>query len=116
MKHTRTTSRAAYDEIRRTGTLSKQRWLVYRALYHNGPLTSRELDQLMAKPDEAAASYHKRLSELERLGVAGVVGKKTCTITGMKAQLWDVTDSTPKPREKKKRCPHCNQPMRSTRT
>lgn len=87
----RETSIEAYNKIREAGTLSKQRWVVYDCLFHHGPMTSRELDHRLSSPGDHAASYHKRLSELERMGFVKVVGEGKDGITGYRAVLWDVT-------------------------
>lgn len=86
----RQTSIQAYREIEAKGLLSKVRWLVYSHLYTHGPLTGSELNSQMG-----GVGYHKRLSELERLGVATTVGRKTCSVTGMECELWDVTANLP---------------------
>lgn len=86
----RQTSIQAYREIEAKGLLSKVRWLVYAHLYTHGPLTGSELNSQMG-----GVGYHKRLSELERLGVVATVGRRTCSITGMECELWDVTANLP---------------------
>jgi len=86
----RQTSIQAYREIEARGLLSKVRWLVYAHLYTHGPLTGSELNTQMG-----GVGYHKRLSELERLGVATTVGRKTCSITRRECELWDVTAYLP---------------------
>jgi len=87
---TRQTSIAAYNQIKADGTLSKMRWIVYDCLFRHGPLTSREVDNGLG-PGEDRPSYHKRLSELERMGVVTTVGRKVCSVTGKECELWDVT-------------------------
>jgi hypothetical protein len=91
----RATSNRAYREIKRSGLLSRMRWRVYRTVFHHGPLTAHELDNHLASPEETKTSYHKRLSELQRVGVCRVVGERPCSITGRNALLWDVTDALP---------------------
>jgi hypothetical protein len=98
----RQTSLAAYNEIRESGLLSRMRWVVYDHLYHHGPLTRTEVDLNLKRDDEVNPSYHKRLSELERVGVVTTVGRKTCAITGKECELWDVTDALPIPVEPNK--------------
>jgi len=75
--------------------LSRTRLLVYRALYALGPMTAHELDAVLAHRSEVSASYHKRLSELLRMGVVANVGERPCRITRMTAVLWDVTSALP---------------------
>jgi hypothetical protein len=91
----RKTSRAAYDAIRANGTLSLARWQVYDLLFFRGPMTGSEVDAALMKPGAARGHRHKRLSELERLGLAARVGERPCTVTGNRAELWDVTDFVP---------------------
>jgi len=86
----RQTSIQAYREIEAKGLLSRVRWLVYAHLYANGPLTGTELNAQMG-----GVGYHKRLSELERLGVVRTVGRKRCSVTGMECETWDVTANLP---------------------
>lgn len=90
----RQTSVQTYSQIQANGLLSRMRWLVYDYLFRHGPATSREIDDGMRSPGEVRPSYHKRLSELERLGVACVVGEKVDS-TGHTAVLWDVTSALP---------------------
>lgn len=79
------------------------RWRVYETLYRYGAMTGRELDQLMACPKETRTSYHKRLPELEYMGVAYVVEERCCRVTGQLACVWDVTDGLPGPPPKPQR-------------
>lgn len=88
----RQTSILAYEAIKSSGKLSDMRWRVYDFLYRNGPLTGRELDAAMASPGETRTSYHKRLGELERMGLACIVTERNCHVTGHLAIEWDVTD------------------------
>ena len=94
----RQTSILAYEAIKASGKLSDMRWRVYDFLYKNGPLTGRELDAKMASPNETRTSYHKRLTELERMGLVCIVTERNCHVTGHMAIEWDVTDKKePKP-------------------
>jgi len=86
----RQTSIQAYQQIEANGLLSRVRWLVYAHLFHHGPLTGSELNSQMS-----GVSYHKRLSELERLGVVQTCGRRRCTITDMECEQWDVTANLP---------------------
>ena len=88
----RQTSILAYEAIKSSGKLSDMRWRVYDFLYRNGPLTGRELDAKMASPNETRTSYHKRLTELERMGLVCIVTERNCHVTGHLAIEWDVTD------------------------
>ncbi len=93
----RDTSLATYRAIQQQGLLSRMRWVVYNTLFSHGPLTSRELDHRLSAggKSEDRPSYHKRLSELERLGVIRTVGKRPCGITGRTVYAWDVTSQLP---------------------
>lgn len=87
----RQTSILAYEAVKASGKLSDMRWRVYDFLYKYGPLTGRELDAKMASPNETRTSYHKRLSELERMGLAYIVAERICFVSGHQAIVWDVT-------------------------
>lgn len=91
----RDTSLLAYRQIKEEGLLSRMRFVVYDHLFHHGPLTAVELSSQLKGPKEVSPSYHKRLSELERLGVVRTVDRRECSITGREAELWDVTSRLP---------------------
>lgn len=88
----RQTSIDVYTKIKSEGLLSRMRWLAYEALYLNGPLTGKELDQLLGTD-----SAHKRLSELKTLGVIDDSGERirACRISGENVIEWDVTTNLP---------------------
>lgn len=88
----RQTSIDVYTKIKAEGLLSRMRWRVYEALYLNGPLTGKELDQLLGTD-----SAHKRLSELKALGVIEDSGEKVraCRVSGENVIEWDVTSNLP---------------------
>lgn len=75
--------------------ISDARWRVYEWLFHHGPLTGRELNAGLARPGEASASFHKRLSELRDMRLVAEVGVRPCTVSGEHAIAWDVTDHVP---------------------
>lgn len=91
----RTTSIKAYNHIRDEGLLGAKQQKVYACLFWTGPLTGRELNKELSLFDQSSAGYHKRLSELETMGVVREVGKRECNITGREVILWDVTDRIP---------------------
>jgi hypothetical protein len=91
----RQTSHAAYEEIRARGLLSEMRLNVYSYLYRNGPMTAGELAAGMMRSNEPHPSYHRRLHELEKLGVAFRHGERPCRVTGFNAEVWDVNDKLP---------------------
>lgn len=86
----RQTSIQAYQQIEAHGLLSRVRWVVYSHLFRHGPLTGSELNSQLG-----GVSFHKRLSELERLGVVYTMGKRNCDVTGMECEQWDVTAGLP---------------------
>jgi hypothetical protein len=68
-----------------------------------GPVTNWALEALRCLPGATASeleSFHevkdgrlrKRLSDLRAKGLARVVGKRKCRITGMNAQIWEATE------------------------
>jgi hypothetical protein len=89
----RQTSILAYESIKASGKLSEMRWKVYDFLFSNGPLTSRELDAKMATPGETRLSYHKRLSELESMGLVYEIEDRICPVTNHLVIVWDVTNA-----------------------
>jgi hypothetical protein len=94
----RRTSINAYRKIQADGTLSQMRWAVYDYLFHHGPLTGSEITEGLRFNGQVSHSFHKRLSELEVMGVAEIVGERVCKVTGFNCILWDVTDlATPIP-------------------
>lgn len=110
---TRRTSLDAFRKITQEGLLTKRRLEVYEALYHHGPCTASELaETLPGKQNRTIGSnVHARLGELRTVGVAMELPPRTCSISGMKTIVWQVTDQLPdnaKLKEKKlKLCPHC---------
>ena len=96
MRIPRRTSREAYDAIHEDQLLSSVRARVYYRLYHNGPLTGAELNDLISTRTGVTPGFHKRLSELKDLGVVYEVEERECTVTGRKAIAWDVTEHLPK--------------------
>jgi len=93
----RETSLLIYEEIRTKGLLSKMRWTVYECLFRHGPMTGAELNERLTPPTARSRqpNFSKRLSELERRGLAQRVGRATCGTTGHEAELWDVTTGMP---------------------
>ena len=91
----RNTSAMAYHAIKANGLLSRMRWLVYDCLYQHGPLTGNEVNERLKSPGQVAPSYHKRLSELETLGVVRTIGVRACSVTGRECEEWDVTSNLP---------------------
>lgn len=91
MRHT---SLAAYRALQQSGALSSMRWVVYDCLFHFGPMTRSELDARLRGKATVNPSYHKRLCELERMGVVARFGTRPCSVTGRDCFLWDVTPAS----------------------
>jgi hypothetical protein len=70
--------------------LSDLKLQAYKALFECGPCTAQELTAEMRQH-----GIHKRLPELERLGVVRRIGRRKCSLSGKNADLWDVTDKLP---------------------
>lgn len=81
----RQTSIDAWEDIKASGVLGLEQLRAYECLFRHGPLTGREID------DRLGVDMHKRLSELERLGVVKCNGKRECRVTGRQVHEWDVT-------------------------
>ena len=94
MARVRRTSASAYASIIRNGLLSAQRWLVYKELYLNGPLTGKQVQDKVFVRNGVQA--WRRLPELRELGVVEEVGEVRDTESGRVMILWDVTDGLPK--------------------
>jgi hypothetical protein len=88
----RQTSREAFERLRDSGALSSLRWAVYEALFHRGPMTRNELDAQLRSENAINASYSRRLTELERMGLIKRVSIRACRFTGRNCETWDVTD------------------------
>jgi hypothetical protein len=94
---------AVYKKIK-NGNLLRQPsyWTAYEILYLYGPLTGRELNQKAIDIGSDLTAFHTCLAKLRTANVLEVLGKVTCTITGVTAQLWDVTGNLPKQRVRHK--------------
>jgi hypothetical protein len=95
----RETSAAAYKALVEDGALGRMQRRVYAVLYDAGPMTANEINRACLQEGEVAPSYHKRLSELERLGVVRRVGIRKCNVSGNDCDAWDVTSSLPTARK-----------------
>lgn len=111
----RQTSIAAYHEIENNGLLSKRRCQVYDFIFKNGPVTCREtiksISSLLGQNVTITySSFSSRFSELERMGVLTVIGKKLDPDTKHEVMLWDVTSKLPIKLSKpnKIKCTRCN--------
>lgn len=110
----RETSIKIYDQIEKSGLLSKRRLLVYRILTtkrghvlsygldkKNLGMTAHELrsyaEKFMNIEQSKAEHLPKRLSELEQMGCVDTVGTRKCQVTGNNALVWDVNGNMPNP-------------------
>lgn len=100
----RRTSVETYQAIMASGILKRARWQVYAFLFHNGPMTGREMKEKGKEKygREFQESADKRLSELREMGAVYEVRERACTVTGRTAIEWDVTDRMPKKIEPRK--------------
>jgi len=88
----RDTSIVVLRQIEGERLLSYTREQVYKVLYHNGPLTAREVDRAIGDGSHDPA---KRLSELRDRGVVKECAPRACRITGRTVLTWDVTSALP---------------------
>lgn len=75
----------AGDECHRSGRMDTQRRRVLETLRRHGPATGAELGMIMSEDRYAA---HRRLAELERMGLAERAGFRRCRVTHRKCQVW----------------------------
>jgi len=79
------TSYAAGEKFHQSGRMDTQRQRVLQTLRQHGPATGAELGVIMADDRYAA---HRRLAELERMGLVERAGFRKCNITRQKCQVW----------------------------
>lgn len=80
----------AYVQIKESGALTRARFLVYEALCLKGAMTGSEVDSLLR-----STSAHKRLIELQDLGVVEIVRERPCKVTGRLCTEWRALDRMP---------------------
>jgi len=85
----RESSIASFEAIKASGLLSEERLRAYEAVLKYGPVTGSELNAILR-----SKSGHKRLSELQRIGLVSEAGKKVCRQTGRRCLAWIVSEST----------------------
>ena len=83
MRHT---SREAWESIQRSGILTQRQKQAYVVLFEAGPMTGTQLVEYAKMP-----GLWKRLSELERAGVARRTRVVRCPVTDHNVWEWDVT-------------------------
>jgi len=93
----RQTSIDAYDAVKRSGWVNKSRMAVYDVIFHRGPLTQSEIEAEIALTTgrKNVTSFHKRVSELEKLKLVYPALTRPCRVTGRNAIAWDVTSNGP---------------------
>jgi hypothetical protein len=93
----RETSIEAFKVIQSSGLVNDSQQKVWKFMREAGKgFTGTELDRAMAHEGEANASYHKRLSELETLGLVVGAEQRECSVTGMMCVEWFAIDAAPK--------------------
>ena len=93
---TRATSRKAYEELKQSNYLTKKQREVMEAIVIWGPITQSQLD---AKIPHA----HKRVAELEAMGLVRSTGTVTDPLTHKSVYRYEATGDSPKPKSKVKR-------------
>lgn len=81
------TSAIAYREIEALGITAELQAVVYECIEKYGPLTAGEMYEILGR---GRYSYHKRLSELEKLGYIKSVSRRKCSTNGKLAKVWEV--------------------------
>ncbi len=90
----RDTSLEAYEYISSTGILGAARTKAYGLLFHHGPMAQFEFERY-ERPKHYGGTLSKRVNELEQLGLAHDVGRKTNPVSGRGCIVWDVTSNMP---------------------
>jgi len=93
----------AYNTIKENGLLSKRRMEVLSAIYEHKEATQNEILRhfRLKRPDIASGSVTTRFSELQRMGVIGVVRTKLDNITKNPCDVWGITGNLPAKLKKK---------------
>jgi hypothetical protein len=89
----RPTSAICLKQIKDEGLLGAMQLRVFEALLDRGPMTGRELDAFLSSDSRGHA--HKRLPELERLGLVRVLPARQCVISGRLSVAWQAVDALP---------------------
>lgn len=74
---------------------------------HTCGWTAGEIEHKINRPGS-----HRRLSEMERMGLVKRVGKRKCTVTGKNRDLWFDDDSPPRPKPIKSPLVHENRKLK----
>lgn len=89
---TQPTSALTYYNILLSGELGDRQRTVLKLLIDSGPLTGSEVNEALN-----SHSGHKRLSELEKMGVIRAGPSRVCKVTQREAIQWEVTGRMPTP-------------------
>lgn len=84
------TSIAAWRDLVASGALTRRRFEALETVAIYGPCTGSEVDRLLKNP-----SAHKRLVELQDLGLVEIVRERECTVTGRVCAEWRALDRMP---------------------
>lgn len=108
----RQTSIEAYNFIKFNNILSERRWQVYDVVFHHGPMTSAEAFVILNRlyPIKNLTQSRARFTELRDMGAFYEVKVRQCSVSGMQAIEWDVTNRIPGKLIKQKRikCVPCD--------
>ena len=88
---TQATSRQAFLDILNSGALGASQKKVFETIFEAGAATGRELNDKLK-----SQSAHKRLSELQDMGLIREKGVRPCAVTGHDAVAWEITGSMPR--------------------
>lgn len=85
------TSKQAFQQILESGALGDSQKKVFQAIFELGDATGRELNDALK-----SQSAHKRLSELEDMGLIRGIRARVCKVTGNDSTAWEITGSMPR--------------------
>lgn len=97
MRHT---SLEVYEKVKASGLLSRMRMLVFEILCRHSYVYNSEAGLTANEMQHAAElvyhakngrHLHKRLSELERMGMVKTTGTRQCRRTGNTSLIWSIT-------------------------
>lgn len=90
----------AYIYVRDSGKVTGLHSMIYRILYHQGPMTSEGIWQqvLALRPNTTSHSVTPRTKEMKERKMIWASGETQCPNTGRMVTLWDVTTAMPEPK------------------
>jgi hypothetical protein len=91
------TTKLAYKEAMETGLIGQLQGLIYYEICHSEyPLTALEIRAMLTGSTfKNSGSICTRFSELARIGVIRITGKRKCTISGYAANTYKSTLAMP---------------------